>query len=165
MYKELFVVQQSMGSNPAAIGGSVCENGEQKSCSSLTGGQYPYSDEGTTDVANCYKNCAIEENAASMSGKDYYKAADTCKITKCIAGYTLDNNKCEICPEGSFCDGETTPSAPGEDITSCTSLGDGSWEFSSPGSTDKSDCYQTCKEYDVVNGTAYPIKESNDFYI
>ncbi len=140
--------------------GSICENGEQKTCSSLTGGEYPYSDEGTTNVANCYRNCAVSENAASMSGKDYYKSQDTCKITKCLAGYTLDNNVCKICPAGNFCNGINTPSAPGEDITSCSDLGDGSWNLSLPGGTEESSCYQKCEVYDVINGTAYPIKDT-----
>lgn len=139
--------------------GSVCEEGEQKTCSSLTGGQYPESEAGTTDVAMCYKDCAMAQNAAAMSGRDYYQAPDTCKIARCLAGYTLENGACTECPEGSFCDGTIDPDQPGGDAKSCADLGDGSWEFSLPGAKDESGCYQKCEEYDVENGTAVPVSE------
>ena len=135
--------------------GSVCEDGQQNTCSELTGEQYPNSDAGTTDVAMCYRNCSMADNAAAMTGRDYYQAADTCEIARCQAGYTLDGGECVECPEGSFCDG----SNPGEDIKSCADLGNGDWEFSLPGATDETGCYQKCEEYDIVNGTAIPISD------
>ena len=135
--------------------GSVCEDGQQNTCSELTGGEYPNSDAGTTDVAMCYRNCSMADNAAAMTGRDYYQGADTCEIARCQAGYTLDGGECVECPEGSFCDG----SNPGEDIKSCADLGNGDWAFSLPGSKDESGCYQKCEEYDIVNGTAIPISD------
>ena len=135
--------------------GSVCEDGQQKTCSELTGGEYPMSDAGTTDVAMCYKECDIADNAAAMTGRDYYQGADTCEIARCEAGYTFDNDECAECPAGSFCDG----GMPGDDAHACADLGDGDWEYSAPGATDESGCYQICKEYDITNGTAIPISE------
>ena len=135
--------------------GSVCEDGQQNTCSELTGGQYPNSDAGTTDVAMCYRNCNMADNAAAMTGRDYYTANDTCEIAQCTAGYTLDGGECVECPAGSFCDG----GMPGDDAHACADLGDGDWEYSAPGATDESGCYQICKEYDITNGTAIPINE------
>lgn len=143
--------------------GSVCTGGEQKTCSSLTDGKYPLSDLGTTDAAMCYKDCALGTNAAAMGGRDYYKAPDTCKIVRCKAGYKLSDGVCTLCPAGSFCDGTTDPENPGDDITSCADLGDGSWEFSVAGATDAKGCYRKCEEYRVENGTAIPINDK-EFY-
>ena len=134
---------------------NVCTNGEQKTCAELTGDEYPYSDTGTTDVAFCYANCDMADNAAAMTGRDYYTAPDTCEIAQCTAGYTLDGGECAECPAGSFCDGGT----PGDDAHACADLGDGDWEYSAPGATDESGCYQICEEYDITNGTAIPINE------
>ena len=135
--------------------GSVCEDGQQNTCSELTGGQYPNSDAGTTDVAMCYRNCSMADNAAAMTGRDYYQSTDTCEIARCQAGYTLDGGECAECPAGSFCDG----GMPGDDAHACADLGDGDWEYSAPGATDESGCYQICEEYDITNGTAIPINE------
>lgn len=134
---------------------NVCTNGEQKTCAELTGDEYPYSDTGTTDVAFCYANCDMADNAAAMTGRDYYTAPDTCEIAQCTAGYTLDGGECAECPAGSFCDG----GMPGDDAHACADLGDGDWEYSAPGATDESGCYQICEEYDITNGTAIPINE------
>ena len=139
--------------------GSVCDEGVQKTCAELTDGQYTMSDAGTDDVAMCYRNCALAANAAAMDGRDYYGAPDTCEITRCAAGYTLDNGQCVECPEGSFCDGETDPSNPGDDAKSCADLGNGDWALSLPGAKDEGDCYQMCEPYEVVNGTAVPVEE------
>ncbi len=139
--------------------GSVCNEGQQKTCASMTGGQYTMSDAGTTDVAMCYKNCATAANAAEMTGRDYYGAPDTCAIVRCDAGYKLSNGTCSVCPAGSFCDGTTDPENPGDDIKSCADLGDGSWEFSVAGATDASGCYRKCEQYDVENGVAIPVED------
>ena len=138
---------------------SVCEGGEQKTCASLTDGQYPNSDPGTEDVALCYRDCALAENAAAMDGRDYYDSTDTCEIARCAAGYTLDNGQCIECPEGSFCDGETDPENPGDDVKSCADVGDGSWPLSQPGAQDEHGCYQTCEAYEIINGTAEPVSD------
>ena len=135
--------------------GYVCTGGQQQKCSDLTDGEYPYSDTGTTDVAFCYANCDMADNAAAMTGRDYYTANDTCEIAQCTAGYTLDGGECAECPAGSFCDG----GMPGDDAHACADLGDGDWEYSAPGATDESGCYQICEEYDITNGTAIPINE------
>ena len=139
--------------------GSVCSDGKQETCASLTDGKYPKSDQGTTDVAMCYTDCKIASNAAAMEGRDYYQSPDTCKIKRCLAGYTLENGQCVECPEGSFCDGTTDPDNPGDDVKSCADLGDGDWKYSMPGATDESGCYQTCQAYEVIYGMAIPVAD------
>ena len=138
---------------------SVCDEGEQKTCSSLTDGMYPHSDSGTEDVAMCYRDCALAENAASMNGRDYYGAQDTCEIASCQAGYTLNNGICDDCPPGSFCDGDEDPENPGDDVKSCADLGNGEWPMSDANATSENDCYHTCEAYEVVNGTAVPVSD------
>ena len=141
--------------------GSVCDEGTEKTCASLTGGLYPNSDAGTEDVAMCWRECAMVANALEMSGRDYYGAPDTCQVTRCQVGYTLENGACTECPEGSFCDGtiDPDPDVPGQDVKSCADLGNGEWPLSLPGATDASQCYHTCEEYDVINGTAVPVSD------
>ena len=138
---------------------NVCNDGMQQTCASLTNNMYPKSDAGTTDVAMCYTECKLSANAAIMEGRDYYKSPDTCKIKRCMLGYALSNDQCVECPEGSFCDGTTDPTTPGDDIKSCADLGTGEWENSLPGSTDTSDCYKICTEKSLENGTAIPITD------
>ena len=138
---------------------SVCDEGEQKTCSSLTDGMYPHSDSGTEDVAMCYRDCALAENAASMNGRDYYGAQDTCEIASCQAGYTLNNGICDDCPPGSFCDGDEDLENPGDDVKSCADLGNGEWPMSDANATSENDCYHTCEAYEVVNGTAVPVSD------
>ena len=135
--------------------GSVCDEGTQKTCAELTNGLYTESDAGTEDVAYCYRECALEANALAMTGRDYYAATDTCAISRCVAGYTLENGQCVECPEGSFCD----PDNPGGDKMSCADLGDGEWSLSLPGAKDESGCYQVCKAYPLIGGTAIPVND------
>ena len=131
---------------------SVCQDGNQRTCTVATSGTHPMSDAGTVDVAYCYKDCALVENAFEMSGRDYYGAnvADTCKIAVCAEGYVLSNGKCVLCPEGFFCDPEG-----GDDPQACPST----HPASDAGASDKSDCYKVCEPYEVENGTAVPVKE------
>lgn len=135
--------------------GSVCDDGKQETCASLTGGLYPDSEPGTTDVAMCYRDCALANNAAAMEGHDYYQSPDTCKISRCLAGYTLDNGQCVECPEGMICDG----SEPGSDMKSCADVGNGDWSLSLPGTKDETGCYQKCESYPVIGGTAVPVSD------
>ena len=139
--------------------GSVCTDGEEHTCASLTDGLYPNSDSGTEDVAMCWRECALDENAATMVGRDYYQSTDTCEIKRCVAGFTLDNGVCAECPAGSFCDGETDPENPGDDVKSCADLGNGEWSLSLSGAKDESGCYQKCEADEVINGTAIPVSD------
>ena len=140
---------------------NVCTDGKQETCYNLTRGTYTKSDPGTTDVAMCYRDCAVSPNAATMGGRDYFgpDVPDTCEITRCLAGYTLEKGRCVECPAGSFCDGTIDPVVPGDDVQSCADLGDGSWTESAPNAADAGDCYQMCEPYEVVNGTAVPVEE------
>ena len=139
--------------------GSVCTDGEEHTCASLTDGLYPNSDSGTEDVAMCWRECTLDENAATMVGRDYYQSTDTCEIKRCVAGFTLDNGVCAECPAGSFCDGETDPENPGDDVKSCADLGNGEWSLSLSGAKDESGCYQKCEADEVINGTAIPVSD------
>ena len=110
---------------------------------------------GVTTKSECWKECALAENAYQMTGRDYYGVADTCEITMCKDGYTLVNGKCELCPEGMFCN--TTRLEP----FSCADITGDSNTTSERGSDDSSDCYITCSsnDIDVVYGTAIPVQE------
>ena len=139
---------------------SVCEPGlEVATCDSLTGGQFTKSDAGTTDAAYCYRDCTMGENANTMSGRDFYTAADTCQIASCAPGYSLSNGQCVTCPAGSFCDG--TPGGDGGNgAKSCADLGDGSWMYSAPGANKASDCYRMCTEYIEDTCTLTPVENT-----
>ena len=136
---------------------SVCSDGTQKTCAELTNGEYPLSDAGTTDVAMCYKNCALADNAASMSGRDYQGAPDTCAIKRCAAGWHLDNGVCVLCPEGSFCGDPDNPDVP--DVKSCPA----DWPLSDKGAQSQNDCYRKCEAYAVEGGQAVPINEKANY--
>ncbi len=137
--------------------GSVCRDGTQKTCAELTNGEYTLSDAGTTDVAMCYRNCALASNAASMSGRDYQGASDTCAIKRCVAGWRLDNGVCAECPEGSFCGNPDNPDAP--DIKSCPV----DWPLSAKGAQSQNDCYRKCEEYTVDGGKAVPVSDKVNY--
>ena len=139
---------------------SVCQEDQgPKTCSDLTSGQYTKSDAGTTDVAYCYKACALATNASAMSGRDYYTAEDTCAIATCQAGYAFQNGACVPCPEGSFCDGNGGGTGGNGDdgAQSCADLGDGSWLYSAIGATSANDCYKTCVGHVETICTLTPV--------
>ncbi len=142
----------------------VCHDKIMETCSSMTGGVYEYSDEGTMDVSLCYKACDLDTagHAAEMRGRDYKDFTDTCEIARCEPGYTLQDGKCELCPEGSYCDGLVTPVNPGDDIKSCSDLG-GDWIYSAAGSDSATDCYRVCEDYDIEYGTAIRINDTEQY--
>ncbi|MDR0967887.1 MAG: hypothetical protein LBL75_03650 [Rickettsiales bacterium] len=59
------------------------------------------------NVSTCYANCAITENAVSMTGYNYYMATDTCAPSACKVNYALENGVCVLnaCPMGQFMNG------------------------------------------------------------
>lgn len=135
--------------------GSVCAPGQGiQTCSELTSGQFTMSDIGTSNVAYCYRDCAMETNANAMSGRDYYTTDDTCVITSCEAGYALDGGQCVPCPDGYFCDG--TPGEDGDGKKSCADLGDGTWVNSISGATGANACYKMCVEHTEGTCTLTP---------
>lgn len=91
---------------------NVCANGEQKTCSELTNGEFTKSDIGTTSKDLCYKDCAMADNATTMQGRDYYGIADTCEIATCASGYNLIDGACvETSCQGDYemVDGRCVP--------------------------------------------------------
>ena len=133
--------------------GSVCNPDiGTKTCSELTNGQYPYSDTGTSNVAYCYRECANGQNSTAMSGRDYYSAADTCAITQCAAGYTLQNGACVKCPSGSVCN-------PDIGTKTCSELTNGQYTLSDAGTSDVAYCYKNCAN--AQNATAM---SGRDYY-
>ena len=132
---------------------NVCANGEQKTCSELTNGEFTKSDIGTTSKDLCYKDCAIADNAATMQGRDYYGIADTCEIATCASGHSLIDGMCKQCGNGTYC-----PS--NEPVRSCADLGDGSWKYSVQGATSETQCYRKCEAHAIVGGTAIPVSET-----
>ena len=124
--------------------GMVCTGPEgPESCSDLTGGKYPLSDAGAGSVDYCYAECAVVQNANSMSGKDYYGAnvADTCKIATCVAGFkpNATHTMCVECAEGEVCDPEKYP-----DGATCETLTNGRYPYSDKGTGNIADCYADC---------------------
>lgn len=132
---------------------NVCANGEQKTCSELTDGEFTKSDIGTTSKDLCYKDCAMADNATAMQGRDYYGIADTCEIATCASGYSLIDGMCKQCGNGTYC-----PS--NEPVRSCADLGDGSWKYSVQGATSETQCYRKCEAHAIVGGTAIPVSET-----
>ena len=139
--------------------GSVCSDGTQKTCAELTNGEYPLSDAGTTDVAMCYRNCTLADNAASMSGRDYQGAPDTCAIKRCAAGWHLENGVCVLCPEGSFCGDPDNPDPDAPDVKSCPA----DWPLSDKGAKSQNDCYRKCEEYAIEGGKAVPVSDKANY--
>ncbi|MBN1324757.1 MAG: InlB B-repeat-containing protein, partial [Alphaproteobacteria bacterium] len=74
--------------------------------------------------------------------------------TACTGGTTTSApgatspSACISCPLGSFC------STDGSTVTSCSSLGDGSWTNSIPAANTENDCFKDCPSYPVIYGTA-----------
>lgn len=132
---------------------NVCANGEQKTCSEMTNGEFTKSDIGTTSTDLCYKDCAMADNATAMQGRDYYGIADTCEIATCASGYSLIDGMCKQCGNGTYC-----PS--NEPVRSCADLGDGSWKYSVQGATSETQCYRKCEAHAIVGGTAIPVSET-----
>ena len=118
-----------------------------KTCSELTNGEYTMSDAGTSDVAYCYRNCAASENAATMTGRDYYSAPDTCEITSCDPGYYMSNGQCVLCPAGSVCN-------PDIEIKTCSELTNGQYTMSDEGTSDATYCYRDCTMAQNANAMA-----------
>lgn len=139
--------------------GSVCSDGTQKTCAELTNGEYPLSDAGTTDVAMCYRNCTLADNAASMTGRDYQGAPDTCAIKRCAAGWHLENGVCVLCPEGSFCGDPDNPDPDAPDVKSCPA----DWPLSDKGAKSQNDCYRKCEEYAIEGGKAVPVSDKANY--
>ena len=81
----------------------VCEEGkEAQSCSDLTGGEYPNSDVGTTDVSGCYKPCETACVEPSSCPENFSKCVyDTNEVFTGIQYYgsnecTVANNSCPV---------------------------------------------------------------------
>ena len=151
------------GACVACPAGSICDgNGggagnDIATCESLTNGEYPNSDAGSTSIGECYKDCASSESA-TMEGRDYYDdAKDTCTIAKCNAGYTPAGSECALCPADSLCDGTV------EGTKTCAAMTGGEHPYSISGADSINDCYAMCEAYDVKGGTALPVNDT-EFY-
>ncbi|MDE5615495.1 MAG: InlB B-repeat-containing protein [Alphaproteobacteria bacterium] len=147
--------------------GQICDPdspNKPQTCADATKGSHPNSDAGNTEVAGCWRECAVATNAATMKGHDYYGRPDTCEIDRCKSGYTYNasTKACEICPEGTFCGGGDDNCPAGQNCDapkSCAELGDGSWKFSDVGATGPASCYLKCEAYPLEGGTAIPVNE------
>ena len=138
--------------------GEVCDPEKYPdgaTCETLTNGRYPYSDKGTGDIADCYADCSVAENAQEMTGRDYYQSADTCAVMTCKPGFKKDaSGKCVVCPAGEVCD----PDIPGGSAT-CSTLTGGTHPKSDKGVSDKAYCYTDCK----ATGNATAVS-GRDYY-
>ena len=127
--------------------GSYCGGIDQEDCPA----SHPYSDAGNGSIDWCYNNCTATPPATQMSGRDYYRATDTCVITKCQEGYYLEGGACVVCPAGSYCDTGGQHSCP-------------SGYTSAAGSTKKTDCYQECNPYDIGDCHLTPVGGSKAYW-
>lgn len=103
--------------------------------------------------------------------------ASECEIESCATGWLLGDNECVErimcvpgkyydgtklvpCPAGSYCPGggETTPGVP-SCATSCTTVGDGSYNVSAPGASSIAGCTHKCDAYPIAGGMAKPKLE------
>lgn len=121
--------------------------------------EYPKSDIGSTNQNQCYRECELAENAATMSGKDYL-GGSTCTIATCKPGSYLQNDSCVICPAGKVCNGGTEGPEECPADHYCSSGTDEPQacppEFpnSAAGTTAESACYRECVVGDVNNATS-----------
>ncbi|MDE6250747.1 MAG: InlB B-repeat-containing protein [Alphaproteobacteria bacterium] len=118
---------------------------------------YPKSDKGISSQDQCYRDCTTGDivNSALITGRVSANNTNTCKVTTCKPGYYLTNNKCEICPEGSFCGG-TDPDNPNVPVGPQSCPAD--WSFTDGLATKKEDCYRKCEAYKITGGTALPVR-------
>lgn len=121
--------------------------------------EYPKSDSGANNQKQCYRECALSENAATMSGKDYL-GGSTCAIATCKAGSYLQNGACVTCPAGQICTGGTEGPEECPADHYCPSGSDEpkacppEFPNSAAGTTAESGCYRACAVGDVDNATS-----------
>lgn len=121
--------------------------------------EYPNSDLGAGNQKECYRECALAENAATMSGKDYLGGSE-CAIATCKAGSYLQNGACVTCPAGQICTGGTEGPEECPADHYCPSGVDKPQECpaefpnSASGTTSESECYRACVAGDVDGSTA-----------
>ena len=127
--------------------GNYCDGEDKTKCPT----SHPNSDTGNTSIDLCYKDCVATSPVATVSGRDYYGATDTCVATSCIDGYYLQNGACVVCPAGSYCDTDGKHQCP-TGYTSAT------------GSDQKTDCYQDCEPYDIGNCHLTPVGGDRAFW-
>lgn len=121
--------------------------------------EYPKSDSGADNQNQCYRECALAENAATMSGKDYL-GGSTCAIATCKAGSYLQDGACVTCPAGQTCTGGTEGPEECPADHYCPSGSDEpkacppEFPNSAAGTTAESGCYRECAVGDVDNATS-----------
>ena len=129
-------------------GREVCPNG------------YALSDSGAESAQQCYTSCAMATNAQEMFGRDYYaNGVDTCEITLCRPGYTLNAGVCTVCPANNIC----TPDIERGKPQLCSDLTKGTHQFAPAGSEKISDCYLKCEAYDITYGMAIPVSGTENY--
>ena len=85
-------------------------------------------------------------------------------LTTCQAGtyYTGNGTSCLTCPENNYCPGGefATDTGTPAGIVSCATLDKGDYKYSANGASAATQCYRSCEAYDIINGTAIPIRDS-----
>ena len=122
---------------PGDADGDGENDGESETCPA----SHPNSDAGNADMGKCYTTCAKSANVSTMTGRDYYTAADTCAINTCLPGYKLSGGKCAKCGDGEVCPGDADGDGENDgDVTSCPT----SHPHSDNGTSDINMCYTDC---------------------
>ncbi len=138
----------------AATGGNTA-------CSTFGAGYT--SEAGASVETQCYKSCAMAENATAMSGRDYYNTdtADTCEPTECEVGYILANGICGNCPEGSVCD----PNYDNGKVHTCSERTNGNYPLSGVNTVSVDGCYMrtTAGNYVAVAGAGQVACKVGDY--
>ncbi len=143
--------------------GNGMPDGKPLLCKTMFGNKHPYADPGSTRAAQCWGVCELLENVVEMIGRDYYDDPDTCEIRECKSAHYLTANKsaCLICPENHICAPDTSiddneDGLPDAAPKTCSEISGGIHPYSPVGSTEDTQCYAKCEEFDLIGGRAYP---------
>lgn len=145
-------------------GGDYCPGGTYYFDAVLAQGQISCPNGGDTSagagtIGECFKVnmlCTVPNGSGLNTcyytsgigaGAIYDTGCTTCSVTDCAPGFEHSGNSCPACPAGSFCEGDGT-------ATSCASVGDGTWNQSSTGSSNQGACYKTCPNLTLTGGIA-----------
>ena len=135
--------------------GDYCPGGDEPAASCADNNdRYTQSKDNATSANECYDNCKISDlaNASQVTGIIYRDGTNECRATECSNGYYItEQDLCERCPAGYFCD----PDKPDNEPEKCP---DG--YTSDPGVATSIDyCYMDCDTDDVANATSVKGKD------
>ena len=125
----------------------VCDGETRKTCSELTGGEFPLGTANNGDKNKCYRECSTSDlpdaDPDAITGNVYADGTKTCSASGCQPGHYPDGNGgCTDCEPGDYCDGNESVSCPS------------SHPKSDAQNSDKNMCYADCTTTDIANSTS-----------